>query len=156
MCIRDSLLDRLVAFNFSKSVELRDPVTNKQIKKAGKAFLVENAVRIMEDGKFCFPHEDESLSKQMLNYIVAKRNAATNKPVYGLDNARIGDHRLDAWMLSLAGLSLEGSIYAGRNIPLSRPGFVSRESQGSGPYVSPDDEVRSLFKEADQRGIPEH
>ena len=148
------LLDRLVAFNFSKSVELRDPVTNKQIKKAGKAFLVENAVRIMEDGKFCFPHEDESLTKQLLNYIVVKRNAATNKPVYGMDNARIGDHRLDAWMLSLAGLSLEGSIYAGRNIPLSRPGFISRESQGSGPYVSPDDEVRSLFKEADQRGIP--
>ena len=148
------LLDRLVAFNFSKSVELRDPVTGKQIKKAGKAYLVETAVRIMEDGKFSFPHEDEVLTKQMLNYIVVKRNAATNKPVYGMDNDRIGDHRLDAWMLSLAGLSLEGSIYAGRNLPMSTPGFVFRESQSSDPYTSPDDEARSLIQEANQRGVP--
>jgi hypothetical protein len=148
------LLDRLVAFNFSKSVELRDPITGKQIKKAGKAYLVENAVRIMEDGLYSFPYDDETLTKQMLNYIVTKYNAATNKPVYGMDNARIGDHRLDAWMLSLAGLSLEGSIYAGRNLPLSKPGFVCRESSSEDPYISPRDEAESLINEANQRGVP--
>ena len=52
----------------------------------------------MEDGLYSFPHDDETLTKQMLNYIVVKYNAATNKPVYGMDNARIGDHRLDAWI----------------------------------------------------------
>jgi hypothetical protein len=148
------LLDRLVAFNFSKSVELIDPITGKEIKKAGKAYLVENAVRIMENGLFSFPYEDEVLAKQLLNYIIVRRSAATNKPVYGMDNDRIGDHRLDAWMLSLAGLSLEGSVYAGRNLPVSMPGFVSRSESQVSDYVSPDDEASAILSEARQRGIP--
>jgi len=148
------LTDRLVAFNFSKNVELRDPVTGKIIKKAGKSYIVENAVRIMEDGLYSFPYEDENLAKQMLNYIVVKRNAATGKPVYGMDNERIGDHRLDAWMLSLAGLSLEGSAYAGRSLPISVPSFVGRFNPGQSDYISPDDEARDLFGELKKRGVP--
>jgi hypothetical protein len=148
------LTDRLVAFNFSKNVELRDPVTGKIIKKAGKSYIVENAVRIMEDGLYSFPYEDENLAKQMLNYIVVKRNAATGKPVYGMDNERIGDHRLDAWMLSLAGLSLEGSAYAGRSLPVSVPSFVGRFDPGQSDYISPDDEARDLFGELKKRGVP--
>ena len=148
------LLDRLIAFNFSKNVELRNPVDGKVIKKTGKAYLVENAVRIMEDGLYSFPYDDEALTKQMLNYIIVKRNSATNKPVYGMDNARIGDHRLDAWMLSLAGLSLEGSIYAGRNLPMSAPGFVSKDGGSKSPYVSPNEEADSFFQDPEQKQMP--
>ena len=36
--------DRLTSFNFSKNVLLKDPVTNEDIKKNAKHFLVENVV----------------------------------------------------------------------------------------------------------------
>lgn len=119
------LKDRLISFNFSKNVILKDPVTSEEIKKSGKHFLVENAVRTFEDDLFRFPASDEVLKKQLFNYIIKRRNPNTNKPVYGMDNERIGDHRLDAMMLALAALALEESVYSGRNMPISTPSFSS-------------------------------
>jgi hypothetical protein len=120
------LPDRLTAFNFSKMVSLKDPVTNEDIKKYGKNFLVENIIRLLEEGLFKFPAEDERLRQQLLNYRVLRRNAATSKPVYGMHNEHIGDHRLDACMLSLGALVLEESIYNGKNNFISAPTYIKK------------------------------
>ena len=46
--------DRLTSFNFSKNVLLKDPVTNEDIKKNAKHFLVENVVRLLQEGLLSF------------------------------------------------------------------------------------------------------
>jgi hypothetical protein len=121
------LIDRLVAYNFSSSIKMRDPIDGTELKKAAKHYLVENAVSIMEDSLFKYPHSDDRLSKQLGNYIVVKRNSA-GKPVYGMSEARVGDHRLDAWMLSLVALALEESVYSGKGLVFSTPGFISKQN----------------------------
>ena len=147
--------DRLVAYNFSKNVILKDPVTGQDIKKAGKHFLVENAVRIFEDGLFKYPESDETLRKQLHNYVILRRHATTNKPVFGMDNERIGDHRLDAMMLALAALSLEESVYSGKGLPFSEPTLIPREQFGyddSLPY--PPDQARDILSQAKKHKVP--
>ena len=94
------IADILVSFNFSSSVKLKDPITNKEIKKTGKHFLVENAIRILQEGLFKFPVEDTRLKDQFYNYIIKKRQADNHKPIYGKANEQVGDHRLDAFMLA--------------------------------------------------------
>jgi len=146
------LSDRLVAFNFSKNVILKDPITGQDIKKAGKHFLVENAVRTLEDGLFKFPSSDETLKKQLSNYVILRRQASTNKPVYGMENERIGDHRLDAMMLALAALSLQESIYSGKNLPISSPGLVEIDKEKS--YISPQREARDILNNLKKHKVP--
>jgi hypothetical protein len=89
----------------------------------GKHFLVENTARILQEGLFKFPYEDERLKDQLFNYIILKYNAQNNKPVYGKANEQIGDHRLDALMLALGALVLEESIYSGKQMFPSKPSF---------------------------------
>lgn len=121
------LVERLVAFNFSSKVELVSPVDGTPIKKTGKEYLVENTLRIFEDGRIWYPEEEEVLRQQLLNYVVLRRSATTNKPIYGVDNVRIGDHRLDALMLALGGLSLEYSVYSKSAAPLSSPTYIPKD-----------------------------
>ena len=147
--------ERLKSFNFSKKVELRDPLTGETSTKIGKYFLVENAIRIFESGEFIFPKDDEILTKQLQNYIVAKRNPQNNKPVYGMDNKYIGDHRLDAMLLALGGVSLEVSVYSNTmNGDFSSPGFVWRDDPYETGYISPSDEANSIIGNIRRRGIP--
>lgn len=120
--------DRLTSFNFSSMIELKDPVSDDIIKKHGKNFLVENTQRIFQEGLFLFPFEDDKLTQQLGNYIILKRNAQTNKPVYGMLNDKIGDHRLDALMLALGALVLEESVYSGKQLTPSTPSFIKRTS----------------------------
>jgi hypothetical protein len=111
----EKIVDRLVSFNFSSSVELRDPITQKVIKKSGKEFLVSNTIKVMESQQVWFSHEDKTLYKQLQAYTVMKISA-NGKPIYGVPNKKtIGDHRLDAFMLALGGLFLQESIYAPSN-----------------------------------------
>ena len=119
--------DRLVSFNFSSKVKLRSPIDGIEISKSGKDFLVEYAVRCLEDGILWMPESEDTLRKQMLNYVVLRRSPTTNKPVYGAENANIGDHRLDALMLALAGIQLENGLYSGNSVSESVPKFMSRE-----------------------------
>jgi len=147
------LSERLISFNFSRNIELKDPVDGTTIKKSGKHYIVENAVRILEDSLFIFPESDDILTKQMMNYVVTKVSKLTGKPVFGADNDRVGDHRLDAMMLSLAGLALEVSVYSGRNLPITRPRFVSG-TDNKGSYNSPGDEADRILKSVKKSGIP--
>jgi len=144
--------DRLVSFNFSSKVELRSPIDGAKIHKTGKEFLVEFAVRVMEDGIFWMPSTEDHLRKQMLNYVVLRRSHITNKPVYGAESDRVGDHRLDALMLALAGIQLENGLYSGRNMAHSRPKAMSREylderaAKSERGKDSPGSEVLGLIK----------
>lgn len=119
--------DRLVAFNFSSKVEMRSPIDGIKIQKSGKEFIVEFAVRVMEDGILWMPSTEDQLRKEMLNYVVLRRSPTTNKPVYGAESERVGDHRLDALMLALAGIQLENGLYSGRSMAQSSPNAMSRE-----------------------------
>ena len=73
--------DRLKAFNFSSKVELRNPIDGTTMSKTGKEFIVEFAVRVLEDGIFWMPSTEDQLRKEMLNYVVLRRSPTTNKPV---------------------------------------------------------------------------
>jgi hypothetical protein len=117
------IADKLKAFNFASNIILKDPITNKDIKKTGKHFLVENVARILQERLFVFPYEDEALKDQFFNYVIEKYNKQNNKPVYGKLNEQIGDHRLDALMLALGALVLEESVYSGNKMFASVPTF---------------------------------
>ena len=148
------LADRLVSFNFSKKIEITDPMTGEKSNKRGKHFLVENAIRIMEEGLFVFSYEDETLAKQLQNYIVVKLQDTTNKPVYGMENRGIGDHRLDAWMLALAGLTLESSIMTNRSaFDITVPTFIGMDNGGNS-YMSPQDEIAGMMNGRKRAGAP--
>ena len=147
------IADRLVSFNFSANVVLKDPVTNKEIKKLGKQVLVENAIRTMQEGLFLFSNEDNTLREQFFNYKILRRNPQNNKPVYGKANEQIGDHRLDAFMLALGGLVLEESVYSGRQMMPSVPTFHKTQVSGVG-FQSADDEINALFDKAEEQGFP--
>jgi hypothetical protein len=147
------ITDRLVSFNFSSNVILKDPVSNKDIKKLGKHFLVENAVRTLQEGLFIFSNEDNTLKDQFFNYKVLRRNPQNNKPVYGKANEQVGDHRLDALMLALGGLVLEESVYSGRQLMPSVPTFHKTQVSGTG-FQSADDEINALFNKAEEQGFP--
>ena len=145
--------DRLTSFNFSSNVTLKDPVTNKDIKKLGKHFLVENAIRTLEESLFIFSNEDHVLKEQFFNYQIIRRNPQNNKPVYGKANEKLGDHRLDAFMLALGGLVLEESVYSGRQMSPSVPTFHKTQVSGIG-FQSADDEIDALFNKAQEQGFP--
>ena len=147
------LFDRLTSFNFSSNVTLKDPITNADIKKLGKHFLVENAIRTLEEGLFIFSNEDNRLKEQFFNYQVLRRNPQNNKPVYGKANEKVGDHRLDAFMLALGGLVLEESVYSGRQMSPSVPMFHRTQVSGVG-FQSADDEIDALFNKAEEQGFP--
>ena len=143
--------DRLKAFNFSSNIILKDPITNQNIKKMGKHFLVENAVRILQEKLFVFPTEDEVLRDQFFNYVVEKYNKQNNKPVYGKLKEDIGDHRLDAFMLALGALTLEESIYSGNKSMASVSSFHKvKEIKERSRELGSDE----IFESAKRSGFP--
>lgn len=121
------LYEILKAFDFKANVELADPVSGDKIKKEGKTFLVENAIRVMETQRISYPFSDRTLTKQLQNYIITKYHASTNKPVYGMAMDKVGDHRLDAFMLALGGLFLEEGHFAKNNRKFVNPSLHKRE-----------------------------
>jgi hypothetical protein len=120
--------DRLVSFNFSSKVELRSPVDGTPITKSGKDFLVEFAVRVLEDGILWFPESEVQLRKELLNYVILRRSPTTNKPVYGPESSKVGDHRLDATMLALAGIQLQNGLYSAKALVSSAPRFLDKNT----------------------------
>lgn len=119
--------ERLKAFNFSGKVTLKSPIDGTDIEKGGKEFLVENAIRVFEEKRIYFPHDDYKLEKQLLNYVVLKVSENSKKPIFGPLNKLVGDHRLDALMLALGGLFLEVSMYSGAVSTVDTPVALSKE-----------------------------
>lgn len=142
-CMR--LSEVLKAFAFKENVELMDPVDGSTIVKEGKTFLVENAIRVFETQRISYPFTDNTLTKQLQNYIILKHHATTGKPVYGMAKDKIGDHRLDALMLALGGLFLEAGKFSRNQIRygeaslISKADFMARgKPQDLGPTLSKD------------------
>ncbi len=100
----------LKQYDFGSTIEIRDPFTKTPVKKPGKGFLVESAVRRFESKDICFPISDEQLKKELLGYIV-ERVSIHGQFVYGTNNDQIGDHNLDALMLSLVAFTLEKTSF---------------------------------------------
>lgn len=126
------LSERLKAYNFSSKVTLFDPLTSQEIEKHAKDFLVENARRIFENpgtngnGVVWIPKSDQQIRNELLHYTELKRSLVNNRPIYGTDSPTIGDHRLDAFMLALAGISIEFGAFS-RNIAHSNPTHISKD-----------------------------
>lgn len=97
---------RIKAYDFGSKVAIREPSSGRIIEHPAKPFLVENAVRRFEDKIIRFSFEDDLLRKQLLNYIIKSRQP-NGTPVFGQDNTSIGDHALDAFMLSLVAFTIE-------------------------------------------------
>ncbi len=149
------LLDRLKSFNFSSNVYLRDPVDGREIVKPGKSFLVETAVRVFESEMIMFPETDQTLIKQLLNYVVLRTSENSGKPVYGPDNAKIADHRLDALMLALGGIYLERGVYAYGATANSAPEFFHRDRlQDSTPNYDPNMKSQEILQAVKDHKIP--
>lgn len=98
------LKDIVDGINFSSKIEVPDPITREKIKKPMKPFLVENAVRLFEQGMVEISKYDAVLIDQLENYII-KRRTESGMPVYCPRQPRIGDHKLDGLMLALLGFT---------------------------------------------------
>lgn len=97
-------------YDFGGSVEVRDPFTNKMVKKPAKPFLVENSVRRFETQSFQIPKNDEMLMRALVGYRI-KRVSEAGVPVYEQADTEAGDHMLDAINLSLVAFTLENTDF---------------------------------------------
>ena len=119
-----ALKDTVKTFEFGSNLDMHDPMTKQPIKKYAKAFLVENTVRRFEEDTIQISAYDNTLQQQLLNYIISHRTPA-GRPVYDMLEESVGDHRLDAFMLSLVAFKLEMSLF-------SSPTFSSHIAISSG------------------------
>lgn len=141
--------DRLRVINFSSNLTMRDPIEGKEFHKQAKHFIVEAAKSILEDngskgeGIFWMPVSEKQLFDEMSHYVILRRSASSNKPVYGSDSPTIADHRLDAWMLSVGGIQLEAGLFSTNNIDLSLPASFKREELESKEKKTTIDNLRN-------------
>ncbi len=142
------IADRIVPFNFSKNVEMREPITGEKFEKLGKHFLVENMVRLLEDEKFIFSKSDIVLANQLSNYQIKKLSPNNNKPIYGMEKESIGDHRLDACMLAIGGLVLEISLYSKQSKVIPQQKLITERPAFSGDQEASAETIFDNFKKA--------
>lgn len=94
-----------VSVDFGSSLTITDPVTHQTMKRNTKQYIVENAQKLLEDGRLALhSYEDNDLIVQMKNYHIANKGIRGN--IYKPKNKKIGDHDLDAYMLALHGFEL--------------------------------------------------
>lgn len=104
------LVKILKAYQFGSTIEIHDPWTKQLVKKPAKGFLVESAVRRFESNDIYFPKSDTQLKAELLGYII-DRVSVHGQVVYGTNSDNVGDHNLDALMLSLVAFTLEKTTY---------------------------------------------
>lgn len=136
----DIRLSEVVGVNFSSKVEVIPPDGGDPIKKDMKTYLVDNAVRLLERDSIKLDIEyDDSLIKQMGNYVILRRSPS-GKPIYGTTDTKVGDHDLDAFMIGLLGWSMENSSMLNHSVSDVLVRLVSKEEmQGqseSGPVIA--------------------
>jgi len=100
------LLKTLKKYDSGAAIETRDPITKQKQRKPAKAFMVNASVRMFEQNQVIISTHDDLLEKQFRNYII-ERYTPNGNPVYGLNEQRIGDHRLDAFNLAAVAFHLE-------------------------------------------------
>lgn len=129
----DRFLTEAKAVNFSSKIEVWDQHTQQKVKKPAKPFLVNNAVRVVENGLIDISREDEMLIKQMEGYVL-DGVSPSNVPRYKAD-PKHGDHELDAMMIALLGFTIEFSSL-GNPIASSAVSMVSQIFQKSNGNVN--------------------
>lgn len=139
------------AYDFGSKLETRDPFTKQKIKKPAKGFLVENAVRRFESGDIQIPLSDDELKAELLNYII-KNVSPTGQIVYGVNSEEIGDHNLDAFMLSLVAFTLEKSAF-GKPVMTESIQFSLPEKEDEG-WVPVNQEKELNYRELRQYSDP--
>jgi replicative DNA helicase len=109
------LINVLKQYDFGSKVETRDIFTGMPSNKDAKPFLVESTIRRFEAQDIEIPEADTDLEQQLLSYVI-DRITPTGRPVYKASSDEIGDHLLDAVMLSIVAFVLEAT-------PLGKPRF---------------------------------
>jgi hypothetical protein len=140
---------KVVAYDFSSKVEIRDPKTGTMIKKAPKPFMVNMTTIQLEEDRLILPRSEDTqvlvdttegeesglssgLVQQMRNFEIL-RYSVTGLPTYSQGE----DHTLIAYMLCIVGFLLEfsdlrsyrthmGMMYTG---PLGEGGPSQRDPQ---------------------------
>jgi hypothetical protein len=100
------LLDILKKYDSGSSIKVLDPVSSEEVRKPAKPFMVNASIRLFEQGLIKVSSGDHTLEKQLRNYIV-ERITPTGTPVYGLQEPKVLDHRLDALNLAIVAFHLE-------------------------------------------------
>lgn len=90
------LADKVVGYQFSQKLEVRDPHTGKKDKKPLKPFMVNNSVILYEKGKIILNPNDDVVVEQLGNYRV-KSISANGIPTFNDDD----EHIVDAINLAL-------------------------------------------------------
>jgi len=100
------LLDILRKYNAGSSLTTKDPVTGEEIRSPAKPFMVNASVRMFEQGRISISSADRVLENQLRNYII-ERYTPSKTPVYGIEDPKVKDHRLDALNLAIVAFHLE-------------------------------------------------
>jgi hypothetical protein len=96
----DARLTNIVrGIDFGSNIEYHHPTTGEKKKEYAKGLIVDNAVRLFEQGQVVLSAHDQELVRQLKGYIIKKMNG--RKPVFGMVNDTIQDHALDAFLLAL-------------------------------------------------------
>ncbi len=102
----DLFLAEIVGIDFGSKIEVKDPYTGQDVKKDMKPFMVSILSRVIEKVSIRF---DENLDKPILDQLKGyeeKRNVS-GRPTYSAASASVGDHDLDALMLSMLAFNIE-------------------------------------------------
>lgn len=114
----DARLIDTKAVMFGSNIVFRDPVTNEEIKKQTKQYMVEHTANLLARGNLILRKESDSdIIMQFKNYIV-KSVTSRGVKVFKARDSRIGDHDLDAYMLALHAIHQEYPSLIG-NSPLT-------------------------------------
>jgi hypothetical protein len=124
----DLRLGDIVGINFSSKIEVQDMNGGDPMKKDAKVYMVENTARFLEKSSYVFDAVyDKDLVAQMGNYII-KGRSPTGRPTFAADEAKIGDHDLDAFMLAMLGFSMEYSEFLNIQYSADIIKLVSRDT----------------------------
>lgn len=151
--------DILKKFDFGSSLEVFDFWTKNKIKKDAKSFLVESTVRRFEGDDITISKHDDILERQLLNYVI-DHVSVNGRVVYKSSNPKaVGDHLLDAFMLSVVAYILEATplgkpLYSDHILFTGQPGV--RKGYGDIPVdmiIHPDH--RHKAREAQEERLPD-
>jgi hypothetical protein len=153
------LKDIVRTIDFGSKLEVQESSGIKN-KYQAKHFMVNNSVRKLESGTFKYPREDTLLTAQLGNYVVKSRTIS-DIPVYGLNEKRWGDHRLDAVNLALLAVRLEYPSFSGEqvNFTFGEIGFIPPSDKNSDriivpSFVAASTEGRNIPYRRDKARIP--
>ena len=90
------LAEKVIGYQFSQKIEVRDPYTKKKDQKHMKPFMVNNSVNLFEKGKIVLDGSDKNMISQLEEYRV-KSISSTGLPIYSDEN----EHAIDAMNLAL-------------------------------------------------------